>query len=160
MAWQIVLKVASQGLTGLLKRASMRPSQGTTWLSAVWSRKVQERTVATTKQPPTPVIEVIHCSGKSWPKNHTSNRTGMQVYGGRGTARASASAPLAVSTNERTHVSVELTNEGREIVVLEVFRKHVLGELANVPNHKALACLCPANYAIRAFIIDHVKGLD
>ena len=116
-------------------------------------------TVAATKQrSPESVIECR--SAKLWPKNHTSNRPGMQGYGGRGTARASASAPLAVGTSDRTHVSVELTNEGREIVVLEVFRKHVLGQLANIPNNKALACLCPANNVIRACIVDHIKGLD
>lgn len=45
-------------------------------------------------------------------------------------------------------VHVQLSDEGGEIIVLEVSREHSLCEFIRLPNHKALADFTPADYIV------------
>lgn len=53
-----------------------------------------------------------------------------------------------------THVGVELANEAREIVVLEVLREQVSGEFSGPPDDEGRSVLVPGNQLIDGRIIN------
>lgn len=53
---------------------------------------------------------------------------------------------VMIAKNERTYISVELSDKAREIVVFEVSRKKISGERVWIPNNKASASSVPRNY--------------
>lgn len=58
-----------------------------------------------------------------------------------------------------TYICIELTNEAGEVTVLEVARKKGCGELAGVPNDKAVASSAPRYNRVRRRVFHHFKRL-
>ena len=52
-----------------------------------------------------------------------------------------------------TYIGVELADEAREIVVLEVVRKEVTSELRWTPNNKSGVIFTPGDYMVCARVI-------
>lgn len=59
-----------------------------------------------------------------------------------------------------THVGIKLSNEAREIVVFEIFRKHEFGELRRRPYHESVSSRVPRNHAGRATSLGRVKEVE
>jgi hypothetical protein len=67
-------------------------------------------------------------------------------------------------------VHVQLANKRREVVVLEVLRQNLLGELIHLLHNEPVSCLVPADYVSvlrvltegsdEASYVDDVVGLD
>lgn len=58
-----------------------------------------------------------------------------------------------------TYIGVELTNEAREVVMLEVFGKQILGEIRVLPNNKRVSTFAPRYHVVRACIIHQLIRL-
>lgn len=53
---------------------------------------------------------------------------------------------VVIEKDEKTYISVELSDKAREIVVFEVSRKKISGERIWIPNNKASASSVPRKY--------------
>lgn len=56
----------------------------------------------------------------------------------------------------KTHISIELTHEAGEIVVLKVGRQNPLREIQRLQNNKTVAGLSPRDEPIRCRIVHHL----
>jgi hypothetical protein len=61
--------------------------------------------------------------------------------------------------SKATYIGIELTNETREVPVLEISWKKNLRELGQLPDDKALVRTAPRDDGVRGYIFDHVIGL-
>lgn len=59
----------------------------------------------------------------------------------------------------KTYISIELANEAREVVVLEVSRKQIPSEIRNFPHHKRGAPFVPRYHVVVALIIHQLIRL-
>lgn len=60
---------------------------------------------------------------------------------------------------EMTHIGIELADEGREVIVLEVSRKKEAWKFRMVPNDEAVVGGAPRDNLIRRRIIYHLVSL-
>lgn len=58
-----------------------------------------------------------------------------------------------------THIGIELANEAREVVVLEVSGKQSQGEGVRIPNNKAIVSPAPRDNPVSGGIINNIEGL-
>jgi len=56
------------------------------------------------------------------------------------------------------YISVELANEAGEVVVLEIFRKQILGESGGVPDDEGRSRIVPRNDIVDGVIVDELVG--
>ena len=56
------------------------------------------------------------------------------------------------------YISVELANEAGEVVVLEIFRKQILGESGGVPDDEGRSRIVPRNHVVDGVIVDELEG--
>lgn len=57
-----------------------------------------------------------------------------------------------------TYVSIELPDEAREVVVLEVFREEIPGVDGGIPHDKGRSILVPGDDVVRRMVIDQLVG--
>jgi len=57
-----------------------------------------------------------------------------------------------------THVSVKLSDEAREVVVLEILRQKISGKLRHVPDDEAVVAFAPGHDRVGGRIVHHVVG--
>lgn len=57
------------------------------------------------------------------------------------------------------YVGVELANETREVVVLEVLREQIASELSGTPNYEGRSVVVPGNEVINGRVIDQLVSL-
>lgn len=55
-----------------------------------------------------------------------------------------------------THISIQLSDEAGEIVVLEVLRQEIPSKQWDVPNHEAVVTATPRHHRVRGWIVHHV----
>lgn len=57
-------------------------------------------------------------------------------------------------------IHVELPDERREVVVLEVLREHLFTELVHLFDHEAVTVFVPADYLIKSWVRNEIKGFQ
>lgn len=57
-------------------------------------------------------------------------------------------------------VHVQLSHEGREVVVLEVFGKDFLAEHVDLLNYEAISVNVPGYDVVQVWVFDELVGLD
>lgn len=55
-----------------------------------------------------------------------------------------------------THISIELSDEAGEIVVLEILGQKLFRELRHVPNNEAIVPAAPRHHVVRQWIVNHI----
>lgn len=61
--------------------------------------------------------------------------------------------------DERAYVSVELSDEAREVVMLEVVGQEISGELGRAPDDERRVVLAPGDDVVCGGIVHQVVGL-